>query len=385
MSENFKILKEILEKHFTVSKKSNERSSEIIIKCPYCGDKTDDLHRLTGHYHMYINAETGQFHCFLCNASGSVNKLVRDFKSSFDVSDLITLSSIYSFPSDNIISQSSTITTPENYKKNYDFENYIKNVLFKFSNMSDKNITNFLLNRISISGHDNLQYLKYLTDNKVIFALKKIKFTEKYMYRNVNKSIYSIIQNNNTFAIPENPYFNGIQLYLPIHTNLPKYINFKIDKDVNTYNYIGNYHNPKQIYIVEGIFDALKLYNILSMNKDVGIVVLAGKTKVNNVITFLSSLKININFVTYYFGLDSDVEYDEYLGLIKQFKQDYSIDFTKINVLVWNTSYNVKDLGEIVSVDQYNDVIKIVPYYIYSLKKIYDAVFKEETKWYITV
>lgn len=379
MNNKFVILKEILEKHFIVSKKSNEKSSEIIIKCPYCGDKSDDVHKLTGHYHMYINTETGQFHCFLCNRSGMLPKLVHDFRTNFSLEDVIALSNIYGLYSSNtIISQSSSILNIETLHYNENFHKYLNVIYNKYNDIKNIESIKLLKYRISISERNNDDYLKYILDSKIIFPVKKIKFNEVDISKYVNKSMYFVMNHNNTFMIPFRPSFNGVQLYLPIHENIPKYIIYKIDKDINDYIYIGNNDNPSSIYIVEGIFDALKLYNILDRDTSVGIVVLTGKVKMGNVIPFLQSLNINAFNVDYYVGLDSDVPYDEYVNLIKEFKSYYSFDYSRINILVWDMSSHVKDLGDIISVEQYNKVIKIIPYPIYSLKKIYDSMFKRE-------
>ncbi|MGC8694768.1 MAG: hypothetical protein ACP5RI_04095, partial [Candidatus Micrarchaeia archaeon] len=96
--EKFLFLKNILSP-LTVSEKSNE--NEIIIKCPYCGDKNDQKHRLTGHYHLYINVDTGLFHCFLCGAEGNLKKLIFDHKDKLNLKpeDFVLLSKYYIFPS----------------------------------------------------------------------------------------------------------------------------------------------------------------------------------------------------------------------------------------------------------------------------------------------
>jgi len=46
--------------------------SELIFKCPFCGDKTS-------HHHLYVNQEKGVFYCQLCGAKGTIKYLVQKF------------------------------------------------------------------------------------------------------------------------------------------------------------------------------------------------------------------------------------------------------------------------------------------------------------------
>jgi len=48
--------------------------SEIVFVCPYCGDKES-------HGHLHVNSEKAVFHCFLCNEGGPVKKLIKDHPS----------------------------------------------------------------------------------------------------------------------------------------------------------------------------------------------------------------------------------------------------------------------------------------------------------------
>jgi len=47
---------------------------EVVVACPYCGDKSGWHHK-----HLYINLRHKVFHCKLCDAAGSVERLKRDF------------------------------------------------------------------------------------------------------------------------------------------------------------------------------------------------------------------------------------------------------------------------------------------------------------------
>ena len=92
----YQVLKDVLSKKFMVSQKSNEE--EIIIKCPYCGDKSDDYHIKTGHFHLYINVNTGAYHCFLCGKKGhDINQFINENRSKFTNEDILLLSKEYLF------------------------------------------------------------------------------------------------------------------------------------------------------------------------------------------------------------------------------------------------------------------------------------------------
>lgn len=48
--------------------------NEIVISCPYCGDKKGRYH----HKHLYINIHNGKFICFLCGKGGAFAQLTKD-------------------------------------------------------------------------------------------------------------------------------------------------------------------------------------------------------------------------------------------------------------------------------------------------------------------
>jgi len=365
VENKYRVLKDILSKTFIVSKKSNEQKSELLIKCPYCGDKTDSYHVSTGHFHMYINAETSEFHCFLCNTSGNIFKLLRDFKQNFTTEDYAKLIMLYS----SITNENQT-KTYHHVEINNKFKKFIDK-LYEYAPISNTDNLSFLLKRISIKERDNMKFLNYLLTNKIIFPMSFIKFKESG-FDKIDNSAAKLISENNNYIIPIKPLYNGIQIYFPNNNKLPKYMSFKLDADSQFwYNYIGNKINPDSIYIVEGIFDALKLYNILDMNPSVGIVILHGKTNVNNLLVFLKEIGINIYNVKFYFGLDSDLEYDEYLNYIKAFKRNFEIDPMSINILYWMDNHKSKDLGEIKSIEQFTNEISVVQYQAFALKNLY--------------
>lgn len=46
--------------------------NEVIIRCPVCGDKES-------HYHCSVSVERGLFHCYLCNAGGTLEWLMKRY------------------------------------------------------------------------------------------------------------------------------------------------------------------------------------------------------------------------------------------------------------------------------------------------------------------
>ncbi|MEM3453217.1 MAG: hypothetical protein QW835_06300 [Candidatus Hadarchaeum sp.] len=58
---------------------------EIMIFCPYCGD----AHRKPDpkHGHLYISMDVPVFHCFRCNTSGHLNRLLSDTDSEIRIED----------------------------------------------------------------------------------------------------------------------------------------------------------------------------------------------------------------------------------------------------------------------------------------------------------
>ena len=352
MKDKLILLKDILSP-LTISQKSNDR--ELIVKCPYCGDKNDSRHEITGHYHMYISVEKGLFHCFLCGHSGNIKQLITDNKDKLNLSNenIKELSRYYIFPSLHKSIPIRNLATV-----NLDIKEYIEKLNI------DNNGLQHLYDRIKIKEKDNKQFLYHIVNSRIIIPSNStyIPFKPKMEY----------ILRNSHYVIPLG-FYSGIQLYLP--HNDPKYILLSVNKDIPTYIYFGNTVNPSKIYIVEGIFDGLKLYNILNMDPNIMILVLTGKTKTKSIIYIIKSLKIkNYSNIEYIFALDSDLNEQEYIRLVNIFKNSYYSTHYKISILKWKDK-QYKDIGEITSEDEFNNKLIKVDFKLFVLKRIYDKIF----------
>lgn len=66
---------------------SKETSKNLIIKCPYCGDKKSRSGHQHAHCYVSVNENNPTYHCFYCDTAGPITKLLYDItgKSSSDI------------------------------------------------------------------------------------------------------------------------------------------------------------------------------------------------------------------------------------------------------------------------------------------------------------
>ena len=356
LHQKYEILKNILSKNFVVSQKSNEK--EILIKCPYCNDKNDEYHMKTGHFHMYINVDNGSYHCFLCNKSGhDIKQFIRENKSKFSTEDIIILSKLYYFDTSSNKNYVTTIIKNDNNIKQY--------IDYFYNEFKTKQGLDYLYKRIYIKENDNKEYLTFLIKNKIIFPFlvtKKVKECKK-----IKESFNTIIYKNNFGYMIPFTFYSGFQLHYPNNQN--RYIIYS-KKDEKTINILVLKGTSNNVYITEGVFDGLKLWNILD-RKDT-VIITFGKTNVSSILLAIKNLQYNYQTMIYYFAFDNDIEYSEYLKLIKRFKQGYNLD---IKVLLFTTN-KIKDIGEMKSKNQFNKNVKIIDYNIFAIKNIYNVIRK---------
>ncbi|MEM4065518.1 MAG: hypothetical protein QXV17_01475 [Candidatus Micrarchaeaceae archaeon] len=336
-----------------VSYKSNNK--EVIIKCPYCGDKTDEHHVSTGHFHMYINVETGQFHCFLCGASGPLKKLIIDQQHLLNITadQMQFLAVNYIFTSD---------VKPTILPTNIKFHQEIKEQLELLP--SNDMLIKHIYDRLVLDDGNNDKLLNYIIKEHVIIYPMPL---------GKNQMINNISPKYPYYIIPMFLY-GGIQYYSP--NSKPKYLIVKIDDNIPGVILLGNMYTPTIVYLVEGIWDGIKLYNILNMDNHSLIIVLTGKSKVNLIIQVLKILNLDYHKLTYIFGLDSDVPREEYLYLLNKFRNTIYNDYIDNNIFlyVWkNLKY--KDIGEVPSIAEFYNNTQLVDFLAYQLKPVYDKLF----------
>jgi len=359
--DKHEILKNILSKNFIVSQRSNEK--EILIKCPYCGDKNDDHHIKTGHFHMYINIDNGSYHCFLCNKSGhNIQQFIKENKNKFTNRDIIILSKLYYF--NNLDYNKDKIYIINKLEDNKDIKNYINYFYNTF--LTNKGLE-YLYKRIYIKENDNKEYLQYLIQNKIIFPFfinKKVKMCKK-----VKESFIKIIKyNKHGYLIP---FTLNIGFQLHFKNNNLRYITFSDKNKLLSNMLLLKNDKSNNLYIVEGIFDGLKLWNIL--NKKDNVLITFGKSNISSIILLLKYIQFDYRYLNFIFAFDNDINYNEYLKIIKRFKYGYSFNNIKILKII---NKDIKDIGEIISKEQFYSNTEIIDYNIFSIKNIYTAINK---------
>lgn len=295
---NQKVLNHIIS-NVTKYKVSNH---ELIIRCPYCGDSEDERKS-----HLYINIDDDQnvfpFHCFRCETSGSIYKLLKDLNllNSEIIIDLyINKNTIKSkYINKKELTFEKLPDKYDNKKLNYikerlnipfdeDIPEYIKkHIITDFTNVCENILSMYTIDML------NNNYVGFRTFNKRKLVCRKINNDDK-----LNKYFNVMINNVN------NDYF------------------ITSETDINVFR-------QGRIILGEGIFTALsgymKLKNKLNLNNSI---IVAGNGK---------SYFKSYNFAVYTFGIP---DWDLYVLA----DSDVNIQFLKYQFKTLSHRNNIKVL-----------------------------------------
>ena len=100
-----------------------ETSKNFIIKCPYCGDKKSR----NGHHHAHCYVSTNEnnpvAHCFYCNGSWPITKLLFDITGKTS-SEIIQVSQNYGYRTTRVIREDSIKTKKYNLPENLEIDKF---------------------------------------------------------------------------------------------------------------------------------------------------------------------------------------------------------------------------------------------------------------------
>jgi hypothetical protein len=214
-----------LKKISNLYKQINDK--EIQIFCPYCNDATRK-HNPT-HGHLYLSVHSPVFHCFRCNASGVLTKLLYD--TGFD--DIEILKYIHSFV---------------NYRFSKDFLVGVRREVPKrleFQRELQNQNQNFILSN----------YKEYTIIRKFIY--EKIGFVTDYTKFNILPGIYTEYQTKKqhlvVYFVNDNLQHQLCRFLFPIKRRYKKFLPGKFSFQNNPTNYTS-------FTISEGPFDIINLF-----------------------------------------------------------------------------------------------------------------------------
>ncbi len=352
----------------------DENKEDFIGRCPLCGDSSNPHHG-----HLYIMKNTGVYHCFRCNETGHVNNLLL---REYDLES-----------SDRNFLLSEQIKN-KNKKLNYNPIDNSSDILDK-----ENDLMNILTNKdfnLFFSNDDKIKE-KY---NKVFdlywkFINKRLKGLDKYQKReliqkqiiipfyNIKPQYYNLykpgILTNRLFFKHMNKVYSSRQVdnVKELLTKSKQYEKYKFDKSKYVFYIPKNYNNSypflmkdkdmlnvKNIWLVEGQFDVIKLYYFLQDTEEDYIVMSTNNRGITKnqrkiITNIIKTNKRNFNKIVWI--PDKDVIQDK--------------DFVQYNIDTLNIEIN----NEVKDINKYNFLIgKMKDNSIF--KDIGDFTIKEDLK-----
>ncbi|MEM3859150.1 MAG: hypothetical protein QW478_07045 [Candidatus Micrarchaeaceae archaeon] len=306
-----KLDNEIIELLKKNSSSSKETGNELIIRCPYCGDSSNPNKQ-----HLYVKTVTDElsfpFHCFRCDTSGNLIKLLKDM-NIFDV---------------RLMSKLINSTHYSNYK---------------FDESKPKSF--------SYSSKIDPIKAKYITDRLKLETLPE--YISKFIVTDFSN--YDTLSDGMKFILNQNyvgfATFNKKKIICRNTKNdndYNRYITIRADNELDFFATIPdkiNLLSEGKIVVAEGIFTLLagylKLRNDLKLNNTI---LVAGGGK-----SYLKAVK----FAMYYFGVpdwdiyilaDSDVNKSFFknqfislksrtIKILYNDKNDFCDDYNKYSIV----------------------------------------------------
>lgn len=277
-----------------------DKTKEIVIRCPKCGDSKKNLSKAR----LYISKEYPVFICFNCGYSGSILRLFSDNNNELDET---------------------------NYKKyinidNLQFEYKDKDYYSKKNELIVKEVNNeinqyqidYLFSRF---GEFNLEKLNFLK-NKLIFNIDYIwdHISRNYVsYDSWLYATYTQLKNNSIGFMSYNNnkvgfrVIKGDKRYINMSLNSKEYFSdyFAFFKE----EYCIQYGKPLNVVIAEGAFDILNIY--LKNLEDADFYIAAQSNNYNQIMKFLLT-----NTDKYYFNLNFYIDQDFNDDVLKYFYND---------------------------------------------------------------
>lgn len=291
---------------------NRKTSGELIIHCPFCDDAIRP--NAQNHGHLYISVNSPVFHCFRCNASGTLISLLintgfEDREALEYIGNFIKINftkDYYKSRERKTVLNKSKIILNHIYKLNIEFKRNFNNLYdlyrnYIFSRIGTIDFFSFLLspgidqNKILFCGFNNYDGENVLIRYLDLAAKKRYQInknsTNLYYFQNldfdkynkitiaegpfniINLSLYNTTFNNNLFiSINGKNYIGNIEKLILTYLLIGKYeISIVLDDDfVDKFirnKYLKNLKNIIDIYNREIL---IKVYKPLIKNTDVG-------------------------------------------------------------------------------------------------------------------
>lgn len=304
--------------------KWNGDSSELITKCPFCGDnnKSDD-----GHLYISINYGKNEpmlYHCFKCNVGGIITA---------DIAE-------YFVNDEEIVSSISKMNGGKRY--NIKISSHGKNYIWKMPepDIEYKYKIQYVNNRLGLKiDKDFYDRSKMILDFKKFLQINCINTTiKKYFLDMLQKKFVGFLSSKGTHVWFRNIIDEEIRWF--------KYPLVKSTTSKNFYS-VSNTVDilspaPINLNLSEGIFDCLSIWKNLHHDAKNDINIAVGSTDYSGIIEYLISLgfigsNVNLNIYS-----DNDKNSTTSLQYHKKVLNKYKVIFGEINIY-----YNIigKDCG----------------------------------------
>lgn len=336
-----------------------ENDKEYIFKCPL----HEDHNHKPNKGHFYVSKENGKFICFKCGVKGT-NIL------KFLVSNYKNLSNIKQEGLQDFLTSTLSLFKKEQQIK---IQNQLKQIDLDLDKISlYKELINYLSEKTQKRYQSRLieyfeskrkiynkKFIKNMIyDKKILYFNSKDKFSTNLIEQIYGKKIYrdGIVINFNSF----DPLNYNSQIRILNHTNI-KYFNLILHNrpgliNINTINYSF----PHILFIVEGVFDNIKLDYFLNQQTNYIILSMLGKNHYKSFDTlkkFITTNNINISHM--FILLDNDVTKNEMIKLYKEINKRIQIPEKNTYIREFNNN-KYKDLDEMEQME-----IQFVEYTLY--------------------
>jgi len=310
---------------FSIPFKENDKN--VIVLCPYCLDEGKRKIKL------YIDKQSGIWHCFRCENSGNILKLKEPLvKLGFPISDV------------NKIISKFIIHTLKNPK---DIKN-VESARIAIDKLKDE--LNEFLRKYTIDIHDS--------KNADVFTfIERRKIDAEWFYerfkRHVKFGTNGYVKDRLIFLTYFRTSFNARSIY----SLSPKYIKYHRSSSSIADYVMYRITDTNTVVFFEGVFDAIKfIHDIESYGNiaNIGYVgALGGYMNISGLLSFVKFM--NFKRTKIVIVLDADVDISQ---VIHKYKKAFFEDSQNVYYVV-KTDW-IKDYGSASSKDDYMKMIELI-------------------------
>ncbi len=334
---------EIISKYISFIKKTS--TNELIFRCPICGDSKKEYNG-----HLYVEEESLNYICFKCGIKGKsiiqlLINLINENSIECDINDKRYLNKyLIKIVSDNLV-KSNIEKEKFEIMEEVIIEEHIEEEMIEYLTKKRSMEEQFVIDSMYIpylqKRFKGIEFfLKELieTNRLYLYYSKEIRYNKNYKPSTLLNRLYFNLGNGIFMSreidkeLEKDTKFKKYVFYTPKNSKvkIPPFI-LNNNKEINT------------LYLVEGVFDCIKLFCFIKDDVDnVGVMSLNGKFVTNHIMSIINTYNNLLNVM--YFP-DSDVKDNEIEDTINHFKRNI---FNKnINLLIGKIDDSrYKDIGE---------------------------------------